>query len=369
MPLPPDMNPMLMGGMAQPQTFVPPQPQSIGQYAQTNWADLLFSGLNELAYQASRADLTPAQAAAMDQQRAESERDTANRKRQEQLEMLKLQADMDYRAKDLEIKRENLAQQRVLLGMQLQQMNSTLGAQNLAIQGASAIGATPEDIAAFGAPKAAEMAKERQQAFNKAQDLMKSKDVKDKAALTAITNIKDILKDGFAGGVWQNADFIKGGNAYNLKAQLETLKGAVGLDELGQMKALSSTGASGLGALSEKELSLLTSIMGSLDAGQDPSLILGAVNQVESIISQGPQQRQEAFQRDFGDLSGGGSTVIMPAKPDNSSTGMFNTGNVNTNLPGSQGMTTIAPDVSVPQTSFDPTDLQFMTPEERALFQ
>jgi hypothetical protein len=62
--------------------------------------------------------------------------------------------------------------------------------------------------------------------------------------------------------------YVPGSDAYQFDQVAETLKSALSLDKLAEMKAMSPTGASGFGALSEKELSLLTSALTSLDVGQ-----------------------------------------------------------------------------------------------------
>ncbi len=57
--------------------------------------------------------------------------------------------------------------------------------------------------------------------------------------------------------------------ARNFKAQLDTLKANIAFNELTAMREASKTGGA-LGAISERELTLLTSALGALDQGQSP---------------------------------------------------------------------------------------------------
>lgn len=59
-------------------------------------------------------------------------------------------------------------------------------------------------------------------------------------------------------------------DARNFSAELDTLKSNIAFNELAQMRAASKTGGA-LGAVSEKEMRLLESSLGALDAGQSPA--------------------------------------------------------------------------------------------------
>lgn len=63
---------------------------------------------------------------------------------------------------------------------------------------------------------------------------------------------------------------IAGSEATNLRGTLDALKANLGFDQLMNMKSSSKNGSSGLGALSEQEMKLLTSLSGSLDPNQSP---------------------------------------------------------------------------------------------------
>lgn len=64
---------------------------------------------------------------------------------------------------------------------------------------------------------------------------------------------------------------LAGSEATNLRGTLDALKANLGFDQLMNMKSSSKNGSSGLGALSEQEMKLLTSLSGSLDPNQSPA--------------------------------------------------------------------------------------------------
>ena len=74
--------------------------------------------------------------------------------------------------------------------------------------------------------------------------------------------------------------FVPGRKAFDLKANIETLKGRLGLDRLMAMKENSARGASGLGQLSEKELDLLVAYVSNLDNAQSEEQFIENANLV-----------------------------------------------------------------------------------------
>jgi hypothetical protein len=74
--------------------------------------------------------------------------------------------------------------------------------------------------------------------------------------------------------------------ASNLKANIDTINSFIGLGKLMEMKSQSKNGASGFGALSEKELALLTSSVRSLDQKLvDPEKMMENLNTISSLAS------------------------------------------------------------------------------------
>lgn len=76
---------------------------------------------------------------------------------------------------------------------------------------------------------------------------------------------------------------IPGTGARDFSAQLNTLKGNIAFNELAQMREASKTGGA-LGAVSERELALLESTLGALDAGQSPDQLREQLAQVKESV-------------------------------------------------------------------------------------
>lgn len=76
--------------------------------------------------------------------------------------------------------------------------------------------------------------------------------------------------------------YIPGTQAKNLSSDISTISGRITKDVLGQLKSQSSTGASGFGALSEKEGQLLRDSVASLDQSQSKEHFLGNLRDVEN---------------------------------------------------------------------------------------
>ena len=95
----------------------------------------------------------------------------------------------------------------------------------------------------------------------------------------AATTHFDVTSDGAT--VTIAAD--TGGTAANdLRATLETIKANVAFDKLQQMRAASPTGGA-LGAVSDKEMSLLSSALTSLDQSQSAEQLMQNLNNLEAI--------------------------------------------------------------------------------------
>ncbi len=82
-----------------------------------------------------------------------------------------------------------------------------------------------------------------------------------------------------AGSILKNVPLT---SAKNLDADLTTIKALLGFDQLAQMKNQSRSGASGLGALSDREMNLLVSARANLDQAQDPQQLVDRLNEVKT---------------------------------------------------------------------------------------
>lgn len=87
----------------------------------------------------------------------------------------------------------------------------------------------------------------------------------------------------FNTGLGSLLSYIPGSAARNFQAGVDALKANVGFNELAQMREASKTGGA-LGNISDTELRLLSSALGSLDTAQSPRHFLEQLNAVEDSI-------------------------------------------------------------------------------------
>src|SRR6056297_160766 len=78
---------------------------------------------------------------------------------------------------------------------------------------------------------------------------------------------------------------IPGTDAYDASAMIQTIAGNIGFDRLQQMREASPTGGA-LGAVSERELSTLQSVLGSLDQAQSQAQFERNLNRLEDIYTE-----------------------------------------------------------------------------------
>jgi hypothetical protein len=104
--------------------------------------------------------------------------------------------------------------------------------------------------------------------------------------LGTIQQIKSIYKGlppatGFAGSILQ---YIQGSDAADVRKLVKTLQGNIAFKALADMRAASPTGAA-LGSVSNIELELLASTMGSIDPNMSESLFTKNLNTIEKILT------------------------------------------------------------------------------------
>lgn len=150
-----------------------------------------------------------------------------------------------------------------------------------------------------------------------AMDVMSSGEI-----LKTIQDARGLINAGGSAGGWTRVSRIPvlGGivepqGVVDLRARLGTLASKTTLDKLAELKTLSSTGASGLGALSEKEAEFLRDSISSLDQGQSPAQLLDSLAQIElhyrrlQALSNNEDYRDPAIAKKYG-------IAPMPAKRD-----------------------------------------------------
>lgn len=100
---------------------------------------------------------------------------------------------------------------------------------------------------------------------------------------------------GFASGAMS---FVGGTSARNLESKLASIKSALSMDKILEMKRASATGATGLGAVNMKELEMLQSYVENLDQGQSEDQLIKSLQNVYSVYERimrktGPKDEQE----------------------------------------------------------------------------
>jgi len=81
----------------------------------------------------------------------------------------------------------------------------------------------------------------------------------------------------------KNVPFVgQATGATDVAADLDTIKALLGFEQLGEMKNQSRAGASGLGALSDREMNLLTSARANLDQAQNQQQLKERLNEVKT---------------------------------------------------------------------------------------
>lgn len=101
-------------------------------------------------------------------------------------------------------------------------------------------------------------------------------------------------------GYGANSSKIAGTPAYQLAQSLKTMQAQLTLGALTDLKKASKSGASGLGALSDKEGALLAALQGSLDSGQDPKVLAHQINELKAVHAQRLIAQEKAFQDNYG---------------------------------------------------------------------
>jgi hypothetical protein len=115
--------------------------------------------------------------------------------------------------------------------------------------------------------------------------------------LRTINQIRSIYKgiSPGAGGVGALLSYIPGTDAADVEKLTNTLQGNIAFKKLADMKAASPTGGA-LGAISERELSLLASNLGSIDPKLSFFLFKQNLDEIENIVSRSKQGIEQEIQ-------------------------------------------------------------------------
>lgn len=120
----------------------------------------------------------------------------------------------------------------------------------------------------------------------------------------------DSLISGMNTGWAANTAGIKGTPAYSLEQKIAPLRAIIGFDNLQSMRDNSPTGGA-LGNITERENTLLQSLYGSLDPGQDPRQFAQSLQQVRDQLLQVRRERQQLYDQTYG-VGGQSATPVAP---------------------------------------------------------
>lgn len=184
---------------------------------------------------------------------------------------------------------------------------------------------------------------------DKRSELMKQGDALS-ATIAKSENIASMIDkakkqvSGWSAGYGSVLSSLPASDARDLSATLDTIKANMGFEELNQMRQNSPTGGA-LGAVTERELQFLQSVVASLDQAQSPQQLKQNLDIIAGQMRGMRQRLEDAYARD-----------VARFGPD---------AMAGVNMPSMAG----APQNMQQQPAIDPSLLEFMTPEERALFQ
>jgi hypothetical protein len=106
-----------------------------------------------------------------------------------------------------------------------------------------------------------------------------------------------ILTNGFLGTL---TELVWGSPAYDLVAQLETIRANIGFDKLQQMRESSPTGGA-LGQVSDRENRLLQAVWGNLENSQSPTQFKENLELVREQVGQSWDRVADAYRKDYGE--------------------------------------------------------------------
>lgn len=95
-----------------------------------------------------------------------------------------------------------------------------------------------------------------------------------------ISRARELLDNG-AGGYAQTFAFLPESEQRELNGVLTAIRSFAALGKMSELKSLSSSGATGFGALNTAELELLVNNLGSLDEFQDPAALMRTLDELE----------------------------------------------------------------------------------------
>lgn len=115
----------------------------------------------------------------------------------------------------------------------------------------------------------------------------------------AIQRARQLAGNGETGAIGAVMRGVPGTQAFDLDAQLDIIRANIGFAELMEMRANSPTGGA-LGAVTERELALLQSVLESLNQAQSRPQFMAGLDRLEQTYRASLARIQQAYQQDFG---------------------------------------------------------------------
>lgn len=138
----------------------------------------------------------------------------------------------------------------------------------------------------------------QQQLYNKARGALQSYETTNELVLEDIDRAVQMAGTFTTGLPGAALERIPGTPAYDMSKILDSVKANIGFDKLQDMRDNSPTGGA-LGQVSEWELQLLQSVLGSLEQAQTREQFIYNLNRIKEIKQEGARRRREAFAQDF----------------------------------------------------------------------
>lgn len=145
---------------------------------------------------------------------------------------------------------------------------------------------------------------------------LKSLESYDESLSNTIRNITDVLDDPkfnrAAGFLGRQESRVEGTTAYNIRATIDSIRSAVSLDQLTELRANSPTGGA-LGNVSDQEGKRLESSKQNIDPNQSPAKLRKALSDLRTFLEGSKSRTIKAYESDFGTKYGGTGGIIPGA--------------------------------------------------------
>ena len=179
-----------------------------------------------------------------------------------------------------------------------------MAAQALAQEQAQQQGAAPGAVSTQRIPPSTEQVRAATNAFS---------ELSNKTSLVTQDIDRALAKaSGWTTGMGAVTSGVPGTPAHDLANILNTIKSNVGFDQLQAMRASSPTGGA-LGQVSERENTLLQSVMGALEQSQSAEQFKFNLTRLKEVLSGREARMKKAFDEDFG--GGGKPSQSAPSQP------------------------------------------------------